>query len=62
MGPRQRRLHAAQQQSDFLDVLRRGRQQHCSWDTLVRAAHPCIAMSMELLRVGEAAFYGFLAC
>ena len=27
---------------------------HCFMDTLVRAAHLCIAMSMELLRVGEA--------
>ena len=57
---RQRRLDAAQQQSDFLDVLRHGCQQTLFPD-IVQAAHPGIAMSMELLGVGKAAFHGFLA-
>ena len=55
------RLYAAQQQSDLLDVLRRGRQQAMFLDTLVRAVHSCITIFMELLRVGEAALYGFPA-
>lgn len=57
---RQRRLDAAQQQSDFLDVLRRGCQQTLFPD-IGQTAHPCIAMSVELLGIGEAAFHGFLA-
>src|SRR5437868_12819489 len=57
---RQRGLDTAQQQSDFLDVLRRSCQQTLFTD-IGQAAHPCIAVSMKLLGVGEAAFHGFLA-